>query len=131
MIIAKIETVCVQALTGIGELAHGVKLFFTKGWRKIGKQRLRTGWRLCCDCGFGPRARAMMDEAQVPEDWEAVPSDECTPVGTYPYPDPPTFEGPDPVQDWLYDGTAWRRYIPSEAFAPVNPPHPVADLGQV
>ena len=106
-------------------------MFLTKGWRKLGKKLMRTGWRLCCDTGFGPRAQQMMDEAGIPENWEAIPSDEPTPIGAYPYPEPPRFEGPDPFKGWLYDGTEWRKYIPSEAFAPVNPPHPVADPGQV
>ena len=112
-------------------MAHGVKMFFTKGWRKIGKKLMRTGWHLCCDASFGPRAQQLMDEAEVPVNWEAVPSDGPTPIGVYPYPDPPRFEGPNVFKDWLYDGTEWRRYIQPEAFAPVPPPHPVADPGQV
>ncbi|KAF3326402.1 hypothetical protein FCM35_KLT08032 [Carex littledalei] len=99
-----------NALRGIGELAHGVTMFFTKGWLKVGKGLMRNGWGLCKDNGFSPCARAMIDQAGVPKDWENVPSDESTPIGQNPYPPHLVFKGPDPVQAWLFDGTAWRNY---------------------
>ncbi|KAF3329712.1 hypothetical protein FCM35_KLT05043 [Carex littledalei] len=99
-----------NTLRGLGELAQGVTMFFTKGWRRVSKGLMRTGWGLCNDNGFSPRERAMMDQTGVSEDWKNVPSNESTPLGQNPYPPPPVFEGPDPVQSWLYDGTRWRNY---------------------
>jgi hypothetical protein len=52
-----------------------------------------------------------MDQAGVPENWEEVPSNESTEIGVNPYPPPPIFEGPDPIQSWLYDGSAWSNYM--------------------
>jgi hypothetical protein len=52
-----------------------------------------------------------MDQAGVPENWEEVPSNESTEIGVNPYPPPPVFEGPDPIQSWLYDGSEWRNYM--------------------
>jgi hypothetical protein len=92
------------------ELGQGVTMFFTKGWRKVGKGLMRRGWGLCKDNGFAPRAHAMMEEAEVPENWETIPSDESTPIGQNPYPPPPVFEGPDAARAWLDDGAAWRNY---------------------
>ena len=119
-----------QALRGIGELAHGTRAFFTKGLRAIGKGKMRLGLCLCRDNGYGDRATAMLEDAGVPPNWQDIPSDDSYPLGTEPMPPAPVFEGPDPVTGWLYDGSQWRDYIPSGEFAGYTPSSR-ANAGQV
>ena len=121
---------CVQALRGIGELAHGTVIFFTKGLRAIGKGKMRLGMCLCRDNGYGDRALAMLDEAGVPQNWEEMSSTESAPLGTEPFPPAPLFEGPDPVSGWLIDGSQWRNYIPPGTYDVATSPGP-SDAGQV
>ena len=85
---------------------------------------------LCVDNGYGDRARAMLDESGVPPNWEDISSTDSAPLGTEPFPGAPVFQGPDPVQGWLYDGSQWRNYIPPGEFE-VNTPPAHADAGQV
>ncbi|KAF3326466.1 hypothetical protein FCM35_KLT08096 [Carex littledalei] len=106
-----------NALRGVQELAQDVTMFFTKGWVKVGKGLMRNGLGFCKDNGFSPHTRAIMEQAGVPEDWKNVPSDESTPLGQNPYLLPPVFEGPDPVQAWLYDCVVWRNYWEQSAPA--------------
>ena len=114
----------------MGELAHGTRMFFTRGLRAFGKAKMRLGMCLCRDNGYEDRAHAMLEEAGVPPNWEEIPSDESDPLGTEPMPPAPVFEGPDPVRGWLYDGSQWRNYIPPGEFA-VHTPAAAADAEQV
>ena len=108
----------------MGELAWGTRTFFTRGLRAIGKAKMRLGMYLCRDNGYEDCSLAMMDEARVPPNWEEFSSNESIPMGTEPFPVALVFEGPDPVTDWLYDGSQWKNYIQPGELAVNTPPAP-------
>ena len=69
-----------------------------------------TLFRSCRGNGFDGHARAMIEQATVPQDWEAVPSEENTKIGVNPYLPAPVVENPEPELDWLYTDVEWKNY---------------------
>ncbi|KAF3340892.1 MADS-box transcription factor 25-like protein [Carex littledalei] len=62
------------------------------------------------DIGSDGHTRAMMEQATVPQDWEAVSSEESTQIGVNPYPPAPVFEVPELEQDLLYTSLEGKNY---------------------
>lgn len=101
----------VQALRSIKQAAWGIKLQLARGWKKVGKVVLQTCYGNLKDTRMEHRLQEMLKEAGLPLEIDELPSDDSPRAYFTPMPQPPNDMNVDVMDDWLYSGRGFTRYL--------------------